>query len=291
VVTDDLVRMFAWTFRGNTDHHGTWEGGCNRIHTSLSDYRNHLIDGPHIGIYPMVDNNVGWGCIDIDTDNLPLARNLQAALRYKDVSAHVERTRRGWHVWVFAEPTWVTAQTMRRALMAACKAIGYDPKEVNPKAETLEPGKIGNYVRLPYPSALIDTPNERFFIDDNDEPISVYDLEKLTPTPLEQLETIAQLWQPRRSTVTVDGGSGSSVETLLPLLPRLAFTIWRDGPLPGSDRSSTLARLAYLLADDGFTPQAAFTIVASADARWGKYSTRADRDERIGSIIERAYAR
>lgn len=70
----------------------------------------------------------------------------------------------------------------------------------------------------------------------------------------------------------------------------LGYTIWKDGPLPGNDRSSTLAHLAHLCAESALTAQQAYAVVASADLRWGKFSGRADAVEQLTAIVERAYA-
>jgi hypothetical protein len=70
----------------------------------------------------------------------------------------------------------------------------------------------------------------------------------------------------------------------------LARVIWRDGPLPGQDRSSALMRLAHVCCTSGVTPSMCRAIVVSADQRWGKYHMRGDAGQReIDKIVERAY--
>jgi hypothetical protein len=285
-----MYERFAQLFAGRTDTYGSWSGGCVHETVHISHFVNHLMWGPHIGVYPLMDGDVvNWGCVDIDFDDIGLALTLRAALNYKDVPAHVERTNKGWHVWVFAANA-CPAHVMRRALMAACKAIGYNPKEVNPKQEHLEPGKVGNYVRLPYPGGTVGAPETRYMVTDDGAPIHLERfLDGAHTVAVATLEPIARLWTPP-TTTTFEVRNDQNVEALVQVLGSLSYTIWRDGPLPGSDRSSTLTHLAHLMCEEGFTPTAAFTILASADQRWGKFADRPDRDEQLSRIIERAYA-
>ena len=122
-------------------------------------FKEHLSGRMGLGIYPTWHNDEGvlmasWGCCDIDTGDWSEAYALASALRAMQMVPHIERSRsKGWHIWVFpTEP--VTAAEMRRALKVAYAAIELPAKEANPKSETLKPGQVGNYVRLPYKGAL-----------------------------------------------------------------------------------------------------------------------------------------
>ena len=119
----ELVKDFAQLFIGRTDAHGSWEGGCVKEEVTPSKYLKHLWGQEYIGIYPMLnDNTVWWGCSDIDVDDIDQARNIQLALKLKSIESWVERTVKGFHIWVFAnEP--VSARVMRRALLAAHSAV------------------------------------------------------------------------------------------------------------------------------------------------------------------------
>jgi len=230
---------------------------------------------------------------------LTLALNLSVTLRYKSIPACIERTKNGYHVWVFPSVPLVPAKHMRRALQAACKAVGYDPKEVNPKAEGPRAGTkgLGNFVRLPYGGGLHPDwkPAARFMVTEGEwgrHDLTLVDFLSMGPLrtqPLD-LELTAALWTP--PTVAhheVDYEAGLDVEPILHLLDGRTWTIWKDGPLPGSDRSSTLARLAYECAERGITATQAFAVVKSADERWGKFSERADCQEQLARFIDRAY--
>jgi len=291
---NDVVDRYITLFRGRGDCYGSWSGGCIKEPLTRRQFEQHLTSGPFIGVYPLVSDRVSWGCIDIDGKdfghNWPemwtLARNLTTILKVKDVHAHTERTANGYHLWVFPDTPLVPAAHMRRALMAACKAIGYDPKEVNPKQEKAV--GVGNYVRLPYYGAIsCGTPENRYFVDadglalDLIESLAVLEHGKTSP---EALSALAELWQPPQVTRTVNSNN-TYADT--ELLNGLEFKCWRDGPAEGFDRSGTLVRLARLLLQRGFTPDQVFPFLKSADERWGKFYMRDDCDEQLIAIIER----
>ena len=309
---EETVREYIQTFRGRGDALGGWDGYARREPVSPEHFERHLTSQSKkdwIGVYPHLGSRgVSWGCIDIDGKDFPtepgadtwdwermheLACNLRTILDVKDVYAHIEQTRNGYHLWVFPDEPTVPAAFMRRALMAACKALSYDPKEVNPKQEELHTGKLGNFVRLPYYGFLGRRHQpDRFFINGFDD---WYDLEEwLTHvrkrTSTQALQTLSQLWTPP-TPKKFDGPPPKDVEGVLSVVPGLCYTIWRDGPLEGSDRSNTLLKLGYELRDAGITAPSAFTVVKDADRRWGKFYDRPDCDEQIMNIVEHVYSR
>jgi hypothetical protein len=319
----DIVTEYISLFRGRGDCYGTWEGGCNREPLTRKHFEQHLAEGPYIGVYPLITDKVSWGCIDIDGKDhakpcpccieideygycgecregslwdwdhmFDIADKLRDVLAVKSIYAHLERTANGIHVWVFPTEPLVAAATMRRALKMACKVIGYNPKEVNPKQEKLAVTQVGNYVRLPYWGAGDGgVPANRYFVDGNRVPLTLRQfLDTARRTEVTDLEAVASLWVEPVLNTTVNTEAGMEVRNLIAQVDGLAFSIWRDGPLPGSDRSTTLARLAHVLAQQGITATAAFQIVKSADERWGKFAGRADCDEQILKFIERAYS-
>lgn len=81
--------------------------------------------------------------------------------------------------------------------------------------------------------------------------------------------------------------------TLLPLeevlvakqLPKTARKLFTEGSV---DRSSGLMRLAFELAEHGFNSDQVYTLVHNADERWGKFSTRDDKELRLSEIVARA---
>lgn len=324
---DDLVDNYMSLFAGRTDAYGGWDGFAVKGECSRRLFVKHLTQGPYIGQFPLFANRARWGCIDIDGKDFPvnacvydsdgwnaakptqrhdwprmwvLARNLRAILGAGSVSAHIERTRNGFHVWVFPEEEWVSAAVMRRALMTACVALSYDPNEVNPKQEEVGGNtglQYGNYVRLPYYGYLVEMPKDRFIVDPSEAAGDVrIDLEDWLPTALAErattvhLEGLAALWVPPPRPILDVYETDLDLEYILPVLNGLAKTIWRDGPTAGSDRSTTLARLAHKAAET-LIPEACFQVLKSADVRWGgKFAARADGDEQLAKMVASAYA-
>jgi hypothetical protein len=313
---DETIDAFMRLFIGRGDVYGAWGGGAVKEPLTRDHYVKHLTTGPYIGVYCFTPHGVPWGCVDIDGKDHAIgniddknwdwermwvtARNLRTVLGVKGIPVHLERTQNGIHCWVWPDEPLVAAATMRRALMAACTAIGYNPKEVNPKQEEAKGQGFGNYVRLPYYGWLTGRPQlDRYFIKDV-ETLSFGTTETFalsldeflashTRAPKAVLESVASLWTPPRRTNVVDVDAGLDIKNILPMLKGKAYRIWEQGPLPGSDRSTTLARLAYTLAEDGITASAAFAVVKSADQRWGKFYDRDDCDEQLARFLERAY--
>jgi hypothetical protein len=303
-MTPEGIEAFIRLFHGRVDCYGDWDGGCIKQPLTKRQFEQHLTTGPYIGVYPNVGGHAAWGCVDIDFDDLQLATNIVTVLGVKGVKGWVEKTRRGYHVWVFPDVAVIPAADMRRCLMAACKAIGYDPKEVNPKQEHLPPEKVGNYVRLPYPGGNEAT--ERRFVSPLGQPMvgaatyrsgpATYEnwilyLDEHGRSPAAAIADTAKLWTPpvTQRELALDVDAGLEVENILPMLDGLAFTMWRDGPLEGSDRSSTLAHLSHLLVEQ-LRPSAALAVLLSADLRWGKFHDKGDTRPLV-DMIERAVAK
>lgn len=322
----DLVDRFINLFRGRADVHGGWDGFMVKAPLTRQVFEDHLYGKRGIGVYPSFDTRCSWGCIDVDGKDFPLdtwdgktddpqfwdwhhmftlASNLRMVLAAGNVPSHVEKSRNGYHVWVFPEAGIVSAKTMRRALMAACTALQYTPKEVNPKQEAVGKGErvmYGNYVRLPYMGYCVEgqqhhncrIPPARYFVDDEGEPLSLHAFLEdgwLQKADTDKLEALAELWSSPERSLQVDVEAGlESVESILPDLDGLSYTIWKDGPLPGQDRSGTLARLAYKLRDNDTKPEDALAVLFSADQRWGKFHDgKHDPMVELTKILERAY--
>ena len=293
-MSDQLVSDFISLFRGRGDIYAEWRGDqilVVRQPLTRLQFERHLSDGPYLGVYPVINDLCSWGCIDIDFDDRQLARNIVGALAYKDIQGWIEQTRRGYHIWVLPDVPLVPAADMRRCLMAACKAVGYDPKEVNPKQEVATGGKVGNWVRLPYPGGVNAT--ERWLIIDERIP-STATGDRLFPwldqhgrSSAQAIKDVAALWTPPPTPSLEIGTNAELSKDLTDKMSGLSYKIWKEGPLEGSDRSSTMFRLAALLKDDGLTPSEAFTVLSGA--AWNKYLDRPNHDELVIDLIEKAY--
>lgn len=301
MTASDTLTGFAKLFRGRTDVYGHEEGRCVKQALTPDVLQRHLQGTEAIGVYPMVpyrgDFYVVWGCSDIDVEDLAAARNIQQALQAAGVHAWVERSRsKGYHVWVFAESP-VTAAAMRRMLLCAHQVADYPAREVNPKQETLTANKYGNYVRLPYYNAADLGTIHRRILDDNDQPMPLdafLEAAMSNRTPADVINRLASLWkapaQPAHSVDTTVTGD-ETLDDAMRFLSPLGKVIWRDGPLPERDRSSTLTKLAHECFRSNMPPSMCKIVLRTADRRWGKYHLRADGgDMELDKLVVRAYS-
>ena len=287
------LEMFHSLFQGRTDAYGTWEGGSVRSAVTIETFANHINGKELIGIYPLsLGNTVKWGCSDIDVDDIDSARNLQTALKVKGIPSFVEKTRKGFHVWVFAND-WVSGAIMRRAFLSAHEAIGLPAREVNPKQE--ETTGLGNYVRLPYPNGLNVIPENRYVLfEESDE--SAMTLHQFLITamdmrvPANKLLPLAEMHRPRNKAHLESLDVSTSVQEALDHVDAYVATIWRNGPLPGSDRSNTLVRMVHYMHNKAVPINFAYVILVDADKRWGKFHLRHDVVEQLTKIVEDVYS-
>lgn len=286
---NDPIEIFYDLFRGRTEAYGTWEGGCQRSPANIEAFKRHLYGEELIGIYPLTDEStVRWGCSDIDVDDLDMAYNLSVALKVKGIHSFIEKTRRGYHVWVFAND-WVPAPVMRRAFLAAHEAVGIPAKEVNPKQE--ECTGLGNYVRLPYPDGMNRLPEARYMLGDDEQPIGLSEfLDKASSNrvSVHVLSPLAQMYRPRKheeitNIVPVD------VQDALVLAGPYITKIWRTGPTFNNDRSNLLCYLTHRMKERNIEPSAAWSILKNADKRWGKFHLRENGEIHLMKIFQDIY--
>jgi hypothetical protein len=290
---NDPTEIFMSLFGGRTDAYGTWEGGSNKSPVSYETFARHLYGEELIGIYPLTDgSSVRWGCSDIDVDDIDSARNLQVAFGMKSIPSFVEKTVRGFHVWVFAND-WIPAPIMRRAFLSAHEVIGLPPKEVNPKQE--EATGLGNYVRLPYPGGIDAIPDNRYMLfKQDDTPMTLkqfLESAQESRVNINLLRPLAEKHKPKTKMLfdATSVATNHFVKDALKLASGYSANIWRNGVLPGNDRSRTLCKMVHHLRDDGVSMGDAYIILVDADKRWGKYHERADCVEQLTKIIEDCY--
>lgn len=301
MIMEQTLIDFALLFRGRGDVYGSNEGGCVKQSLSETVLQGHF-NGEPIGIYPMMnrlnDWFVSWGCVDFDTaDAEQHATRLHDCLMDAGVVAWIERSRsKGYHIWVFASAP-VSAVQMRHMLMAACMVAEVPTTEVNPKQTTLRQGQYGNYVRLPYANEFTDHDPDRQRVLFRDS---------LTPIPFEQfvssalryrtdpsdIARIAELYVPPtpKSNIIHDHEYDATLDEAMQVLSPLGKVIWRDGPLQGRDRSSTLAKLGYECVNAGLNPSQTKIILRTADQRWGKYHLRHNGDIEIDKLVVRVHS-
>lgn len=301
MLTDtQALDMFVSLFRGRGDCYGSDSGSCVRSPLNVEVFRSHLNGGPSIGVYPAVPHQGGafcvWGCSDIDIEDIDAAKLLRRTLEAAGIHSWIERSRsKGYHVWVFSSSP-VLAEDMRRMLLVAHQVADYPAREVNPKQSDVSTTKVGNYVRLPYPNGLVETPLRRVVLDDNDEPMPLRSFLQVATehsTSPDDIRRISAMYvAPVKTHVVLDFGIDETLDDALRRTSPLARIIWRDGPLPSQDRSQALMRLAYVCQESGISPSMCHVIVRDADKRWGKFHVRGDAGlEQITKIVERAYSR
>jgi hypothetical protein len=298
-----VERIFWKRFAGNATAYGGDDGMAIRSPVTPALVSRHLRGIEGFGVYPIVHDPAGpmvhWGCCDIDTGDWQEAYLLARALQGMGLRPVVERSRsKGWHIWIFlADDVWVPASTMRRALKMAYSIIDLPAKEANPKQEHLRPDQLGNYVRLPYKgimSGAIHNGRQIVMSDwckDHDGQMVPFphflEMEPFSSTTV--LETWADKWyEPERKLVSVNTEVTADVEKILSGVDVKLRDFARNGPK--YDRSAGMVALAHKLKEARVSAQDAFSVVAWADAAWGKqYQNRLDGQGLLLDIIERAY--
>lgn len=286
------VDLFVKLFRGRGDVHGAWDGGCVRRPCDRESFRRHLDGEEHIGIYPAFNwegrTLCVWGCTDIDYDKIEEPLAIQEALEAKSVVSWLEKTRKGYHLWVFAAGL-VPAVDMRRMFLAAHQVAGVPAKEVNPKQEQLIGGQVGNYVRLPYPGGL-----EERRIWWAGEPVDVDWFVQAATKHITQADKIAELasyWRPPATVHHITAAPSQDMAAAARALGPIGKIIFRDGPLPERDRSTTLLRLAFECRDAGLAPEDCLILLEDADLRWGKFMQRPNGQTELVKLIIKSYGK
>lgn len=307
MIPDYLLKQYITLFRGRGDVYGHNEGRCVKEQLTTETFQKHLEGTEPIGVYPMLSHidqyYVAWGCVDFDTAEADQhAVRLHDALMEAGVTSWIEKSRsKGFHVWVFAEHA-VLAEDMRNMLIVASQVAETPTTEVNPKQTTLKAGQYGNYVRLPYPNvADRSTDRQRIFhrnyvesgnfknpMDFNDFVSTAVSLR----TSQETIKRIASMYQPSKQAAVVnhDYVYDATLDEAMQILSPLGKVIWRDGPLAGKDRSSTLAKLGHETVRSGLNPSQTKIVLMTADKRWGKYHLRHDGELEIDKLVVRVHS-
>ena len=293
-----LASDFAALFTGRGDAWGAVEGRSVQEHVTHAHWVRHL-DTPNssMGIYPMLDNGLThWGCADIDfgfEQSYPLALNLHEALRLLGITSWIERTKgKGYHIWVFLQhEEWIHASYMRNALLVAHEIAGVPPKEVNPKNPDPTQVSWGNYVNLPYAFDWKGTGKRCVLLGVDELSVSAFvDRAQCNLNSVESIQAAAALYVPPPPEVAVSISEyDGTLTALTERMKGLTFKIFREGPLPGRDRSTTMIRLMHFCKEDGFTPSEAMAILDDFDQRLGKFVGRADREKELTKMIQRVY--
>jgi len=288
---------------------GDPRAGGMRVDEQLTEevMRAHLRGTQECGMYPTWHDErgvlmAGFGCCDIDTNAQAWEETfaLATALKAMGMTPHIEKSRsKGFHCWIFPEQP-VTALEMRRSLKVAYAAIELPAKEANPKSETLKPGQVGNYVRVPYFDGGTEFGNQRFFTGWDSSgpgvPLGLddwlYEFDTSSQTSPDVIKKWAYKWrEPERAEVSVRTYGDQELQELCGSLRGDLLLFVKNGPR--NDRSAGMVALAHKLRGAKYTATEAFNVLCVADSQWGsKYESRgvALRDKYVTEIIERVYA-
>src|SRR5579864_3193889 len=174
IATDDLVKSYwelfvnrlAYTIQSPRPHPETERHYYFRpkkkgepVPLSRETLRGHLQGLLTIGLYAInpKTQRCRWVAIDADyADALDDLLKLQYELRQDGVEAALEKSRRGGHLWIFAEKPLLARDcrmyiyNLASRLKVPVKGAGLaDGIEVFPKQERLQPGEFGNALRAP----------------------------------------------------------------------------------------------------------------------------------------------
>lgn len=166
---------FTELFDGRRDVVGGENGLC--IHKPADaddDWWRHMMEAhlrnggaQAVGTYPLrSDGTARWGCVDVDVEDRVLTQAVYAELWDLGVKPYVEISRsKGYHVWWFY-PEFIPGWIARVLGLTVCDRLNVE-LECNPKQFELEAGKVGNYVRSPYPGYITDrhTHDRRVFME------------------------------------------------------------------------------------------------------------------------------
>lgn len=307
MIPEYLILPYITLFRGRGDVYGHNEGRCVKEQLTTAVFQKHLMGVAPIGVYPMLPHAdqyyVAWGCVDFDTSDADQhAVKLHDALMEAGIVSWIEKSRsKGFHVWVFAEHA-VLAEDMRNMLIVASQVAETPTTEVNPKQTSLKAGQYGNYVRLPYPNVADKSTDRQRIFHRNDvangdfsKPMQFNDfIGAAMPLRVSQetVQRIASMYQPPKQTTVVnhDYVYDATLDEAMQILSPLGKVIWRDGPLAGKDRSSTLAKLGHETVRSGLNPSQTKIVLVTADKRWGKYHLRHDGELEIDKLVVRVHS-
>jgi len=261
---------------------------------------DHLLRGPHIGVYPLFQQGDGfkvyWGCVDWDSgprESLVHARNVHEVLRQVGITSHVERSRsKGFHLWVFFTDV-MPAPDVRNGLIAACDVVNAPTKEVNPKQVELSDRGWGNGVRLPYGKNRQQGGFNEMM--NPDATISIIPVHAFTEKAMnsrvtpEAWEAVTALYSPPEALPGAEEMPEPATQSVD--LRGLSAVIRKNGPRctsdkPYGDRSATLFSLACAMIRDGHELGEVAGELEGADRDWGgKYARRPDGRQRLWKMV------
>lgn len=159
--------------------------GASDLPLTLDVWADHVMGREHVGVYPMVENNVAWACIDIDREGdwiaaCDTARPILRAAAEAEIPLEAERSKgKGIHLWLFLDGP-VPAFRARALLRLVCaqaevrlskrKGKGFETVVYPPQDELSEDDRYGNLVFAPLCGSLVPEGKTAFLDPDTLEP-------------------------------------------------------------------------------------------------------------------------
>lgn len=174
---DQKIALFQKRFHGLEHIYGTYDPASGRSwQVKAAVTRDVILDhlqGCHpFGVYLLVDDRTHALVADFDQEDPLPPYEFVLRCRHYGVPAYVERSKRkGWHVWVFADPPGIPAAAGRQVMRWLLSEIGQADTEVFPKQDRLVAGSDGNFINAPLFGPLVRHGRTVFVdVDNNFEP-------------------------------------------------------------------------------------------------------------------------
>jgi len=168
----EKVRLFRQRFSGLEHVYGTYDPATGRSWqvkrpVTPAVVLRHLQGSRPLGIYLLTGDRTRAIVVDFDTGDANLPLDFMAAAAHYKLDTHMEVSKsKGFHVWLFAEPTGLAARKGRAVVQHILRETEAAEVEVFPKQDSinLERGEVGNWINLPLNGRLVRT-GKTVFVD------------------------------------------------------------------------------------------------------------------------------
>jgi hypothetical protein len=175
-VSDEQVILFRSVFTGRSDVYGTYDPQARRswqVKRPVTDQviRDHLEGRVPYGVYLLDQDRIYAVVADFDHDDVQAPCAFRQAALKLGLETFTERSKsKGFHSWIFFEPSGVLASKARRVVLEVLRRIDMPQTEVFPKQDRLtNPTQYGNFINTPLFGQLVNL-GRCVFLDENLKP-------------------------------------------------------------------------------------------------------------------------